>query len=157
MKTRLLEPSDASAIAALWRAGALEGAATEPSFHPRVTVAEYAVSVSAELASGAILGWGAFAAESNLLLGYLTARAMEPRPEVEEGKFLDLLDLDVRSDSRRQGVGSRLVALARRFASEQGLGTIEVSWLSSDQVASAFWRSQGFTQFLARARSSPVA
>lgn len=154
MKVRTLEPSDASAIATLWIAGAIESATIDPSFRPRVSVAECGEALEAEFKSGAVLGWGTFAAKDSALLGYLTARLSEPSPEFEQASFLYLLDLDVRPDMRRQGVGSHLVSLARRFATEQGLRSIEVSWLSSDRRASAFWSSQGFEQYLARARTS---
>ena len=154
MNTRALEPADAHAVAALWTAGAIEAAAIDPAFHPRLTVAEYGASLEAELKAGAILGWGAFAVVDNTLLGYLTARPNEPSREFEQPGFLYLLDLDIRPDQRRLGIGSRLVSLARLFARAHGLGSVEVSWLSSDPRASAFWRSQGFAPYLARARGS---
>lgn len=154
MFTRALVPADANSVAALWIAGALESSAIEPAFRPRVSVAEYAPTVKAELKTEAIVGWGAFMAEEGGLLGYLTARPTDPSPEFRQAKFLYLLDLDVRQDARRRGIASQLVALARVFAKERGLGSIEVSWLSSDERATAFWRSQGFAPYLARGRGN---
>ena len=153
MKTRALASADASAVAEVWLAGAHESAAVDGAFRPRVSVSEYGASLAEEFASGAIVGWGCFSAEGSLL-GYLTARASEASREFVPAKYLYLLDLDVRSSARRQGIASELVRTARLFAAASGLASVEVSWLIADARATAFWRARGFVQYLARARSA---
>lgn len=151
MNSRPLAPSDAAAIAELWLAGAAESAAFNSTFRPRVSVAEYGASVAEELRSGSCTGWGVFNAD-NILLGYLTARIAQPSVEFEQAPYLYLLDLDVRATSRRHGIGTKLVEIARAYASERGLSIVEVSWLSDDPRASAFWRAQRFVPYLVRAQ-----
>lgn len=152
MKLRPLQATDALAIAALWLAGATESAGTDKAFLPRVSLQEYAASVAMELKGGTCLGWGLFAEAPERLLAYLTARVTDPSPEFIQARFLYLLDLDVDHEARRQGLGARLVAAAKTYAQTEQLATVEVSWLSADPRASAFWRSQGFSAYLARAR-----
>jgi ribosomal protein S18 acetylase RimI-like enzyme len=153
MKTRALAAADASAVAELWLVGAQESAAVDSAFLPRVSVSEYSASLTEELLSGAVVGWGCYSVEGSLM-GYLTARLSEASAEFVPSKYLYLLDLDVRSSARRQGVASELVRAARRFSLESGVGSLEVSWLLADARATAFWHKQGFIQYLARARSA---
>jgi len=150
---RLLQPPDASEVAALWHAGAKESASVDPSFFPRVSLEEYAAFLANDFSQGSCIGWGVFAKEPQCLLAYLTARVMVPDPEFKQTRFLYLLDLDVHREARRHGLGARLVAAAKAYARTENLASIEVSWLTSDPRASAFWQKQGFRQFLARARS----
>ena len=150
MEFRVLTTADASAVADLWLPGARESAAVNSVFQPSASVAQYSASLTQELSSQAIAGWGAFS--EGVLLGYLTARVSDADPAFVSGKYLYLLDLDVRSDARRQGIASALVRMARSFAADGGISSIEVSWLVQDANAAAFWRSQGFSQYLARGR-----
>lgn len=153
MRTRVLVITDAGAVAQLWLAGAQESATVEPAFEPRVSASEYCACLTEEFKSGAIVGWGCFS-EDDELLGYLTASMSDASPEFVRPRYLYLLDLDVCSSARRRGIGSELVHAARRFAADNGLASIEVNWLSADARAGAFWRAQGFTQYLSRARST---
>jgi len=155
MDTRTLVAADAIAVAELWLAGAHESGVVDATFRPRVSVAEYGSTLREEFTSGTIVGWGRFS-PSNELLGYLTARVSEASLEFLPAKYLYLLDLDVRPIARRRGIGSALVQVARLFAKERSLESIEVSWLLADARATAFWRRQGFAQYLARARSAAV-
>ena len=150
MQVALLEPRDAPAVAALWLAGAAESAVWDSSFVPSKSVAECISSVEADLSSNAYFGWGVFESSSRLLLGYLTARTECPSEVFRRGSMLQLLDLDVHVSARRNGVGTRLLAAARSHAESAGIERIEVGWLSADPQASAFWRAQGFSQYLAR-------
>jgi ribosomal protein S18 acetylase RimI-like enzyme len=153
VRVRALASSDAIAVAQLWLAGAHESAAIDQAFSPRMSAAHYAASISAELEAKAILGWGALSATS-ALLGYITARLVEPSVEFQQPSYMYILDLDVQSESRRQGIGTRLVQAARSHCSASGVASVEVGWLSADARASAFWRKQGFVQYFARARGS---
>ena len=152
MRLRRLEPIDASGIAALWHAGATESAQADPAFLPRLSPEAYTASVASDLAEGSYLGWGVVGESPHSLIAYLTARVTPASAEFNQSSFLYILDLDVHREARRTGLGTRLVAAAKAFARSQGLGGVEVSWLSADPTASAFWRSQGFAQYIARAR-----
>ncbi len=129
-----------------------ESAAVDPTFRPRMSCAEYAVSLAQALSAGRQVGWGAFDAQETLL-GYLTANVVEANPEFEQARNLFLLDLDIHSAWRRQGIGSALVQWARAHATQQGIPTVEVGWLLADPRSTAFWRSQGFAPYVVRGRS----
>jgi GNAT superfamily N-acetyltransferase len=152
MKLRRLELIDAPGVAALWHAGAIESARTDPAFSPRISQEVYSTSVAGDLSEGAYLGWGVFSEAPQTLLAYLTARVTPASAEFNQLSFLYILDLDVHREARRIGLGTKLVSAARQFAQSEGLGGVEVSWLSADPTAKAFWQRQGFTQYIARAR-----
>ena len=152
MKLRKLESIDAHGVAALWHAGATESARTDPAFSPRLSQEAYSASVATDLSEGAYLGWGVFSEAPQSLLAYITARVTLASAEFNQSSFLYILDLDVHRDARRVGLGTKLVAAARQFAQSEGLGGVEVSWLSADPTATAFWQRQGFTQYIARGR-----
>lgn len=151
METRDLSPTDADAVAELWLAGAQESAIVDSALQPGVSLAQHSALLTQKLDSRAVIGWGAFSAESKLQ-GYLTARIAEAEPVFVKDTYLYLLDLDVRADARRQGIASALVRMARSFAANNGISSIEVNWLIHDGTASVFWSNQGFSQYLARAR-----
>jgi GNAT superfamily N-acetyltransferase len=155
VKTRPLTAADAPSIAELWLAGMHESAAVDPTFRPRVSCAAYAVSLAQVFSAGQQVGWGAFDAHETLL-GYLTANVVEANPEFEQARHLFLLDLDIHSAWRRQGIGSELVRLARAHATQQGIATVEVGWLLADPRSTAFWRHQGFAPYFMRGRSVAV-
>jgi ribosomal protein S18 acetylase RimI-like enzyme len=152
MQVRRLALTDAPDIAALWHAGAAESARADPAFSPSVSPEVYCATVAADLAAGNYIGWGMFSQDPERLWGYLTARVMLASTEFNQSSFLYILDLDVHHEARRQGLGTKLVAAARAFAQSEHLRSVEVSWLSADAAAAAFWQRQGFTQYLARAR-----
>lgn len=153
MHVRALTSADAIAVAGLWLAGAHESAAIDQAFSPRMSAAEYAAAIGAELEAKAVLGWGAFSAGS-ALLGYITARLVEQSAEFQQPSHMYILDLDVQSESRRQGVGTRLVQAVLSHCSASGAASVEVGWLSADARASGFWRKQGFIPYFSRARGS---
>ncbi|MCW5658416.1 MAG: GNAT family N-acetyltransferase [Burkholderiaceae bacterium] len=154
MNIRALAAADAMHIAELWHAGALESAAADQAFRPRVTLAEYGASLQIELNTGAVFGWGAFSAEGTLH-GYLTAKVVPPSPDFEQAESLYLLDLDVRPHMRRQGIATALVRSAQRYAHMNGITSLEVGWLATDARSTAFWRKQGCVPYFTRARLSP--
>lgn len=103
-----------------------------------------------------MVGWGCFAAEG-VLPGYPTAQVSEASREFVPARYLYLLDLVVRAGARRQVVASEVVCRARLFAGSRGLAAVKASWLVADASEAAFWRVQGFCQYLARARTKVMA
>ena len=153
MKTIVLQPGHAPGMAALWRVGVSENAVAEKSFTPAMSEEDFAAMVAGQLVSGALFGW-AITSPTGDLLAYLTAEVKVSAPESGSAPYLYLMDLDVSRAERRKGLATALVAQARGHAANQGLACLEVSWVSKDPQASAFWHSQGFTQYLSRARAN---
>lgn len=152
MEPVVLQSSHALEVASLWLSGVKENAVAEESYVPRFSQEQYAARIAAHLESGDILGWGIFLPSSLCMAAYLTAELKESAPEFVQRKFLYLLDLDVHPGERRKGLASLLVETAKRYAQESSLSSIEVSWASADAQAAAFWKAQGFGQYLSRAR-----
>ena len=152
MNLRLLQVQDANMIAGLWLHGAAESAQTDSAYQPQISLAGYAGLLRDKLQSGDSLGWGLFAEEDGQLLAYLTAQVRYPEQEFSQQPYLCLLDLDVHVAARRQGCAARLVSAAKAHAQQHQLSHIEVSWLSADPQAAAFWASQGAAPFLSRGR-----
>jgi len=152
METVELQASHAAAAASLWLLGMRENAIADESFAPRMSASQFAAVLAEQLASRTLFGWGIVSGSEQGLAGYLTAEVKEAAPELGSGRYLYLLDLDVSRDERRKGLGTRLVEAARRHAELSGLSRVEVSWVSADAQAAAFWHRQGFKQYLSRAR-----
>jgi len=145
---RELAPEDATAVAALWHAGALESGARDPGFLPRMPVGDYANQVSKELADGQLLGWGVFGEQHDELHAYLTAQVVGPSVEWQQDGHLYVLDVDVHVAQRRKGHATYLLGQAVAHAQGLGLTRIELSWLATDPRSSALWGKLGFRPFL---------
>ncbi|MBC3869370.1 GNAT family N-acetyltransferase [Undibacterium oligocarboniphilum] len=152
MSLRVLQVQDADMIASLWLRGAAESAQTDSAYQPQISLTEYAAILRDNLQNGDNLGWGLFAEEDGQLLAYLTAQVRYPEQEFSQQPYLCLLDLDVHVAACRQGCAARLVSAAKVHAQQHQLSHIEVSWLSADPQAAAFWASQRATSFLSRGR-----
>lgn len=147
-----LNPSHALAIAELWAVGASESANAEQLFTPAISNESHAQLIAQQLAQQARLAWGVLNAEGELL-AYITASLHEAESKYAAERYLKIHDLDVAATARRLGLGRQLVQLVRDYVQSENLQAIEVSWILKDQVADAFWRSQGFVPFLQTARS----
>ncbi len=149
---RSLQSTDGPEIARLWLDGILESAVEDASFRPLRTLDEYAESLAAEFASGDSIGWGVVADATQEMVAYLMAGITPANTDLDQPAFLYLQELDVGRAHRRRGLGAQLVVTAKEFAREQRLESVEVSWISTDARATAFWLKQGFIQCVARAR-----
>jgi GNAT superfamily N-acetyltransferase len=153
---RRLSAADAVQMATLWVQGAEESAQADEAYRPRMDAPGYSQGLAVDLAGHRIKAWGIFS-PGQTLLAYLTAEVTWPEPEFVQTPALRLLDLDVHPTARRQGLATRLLKAARELARSEGLASLEVSWLTQDARADAFWRSQGFGPFLQTARSTLVS
>jgi len=145
-----LHARHASELASLWLAGVRENAVAEPAYAPAVSREQYADILASRLGAGALFGWAIMLPSSSRLAAYLTAEVRNAAPEFVHRRYLSLLDLDVHLAERRKGLGRRLVEAAKRHAHAAGLSSIEVSWVTRDAGAAAFWQRQGFGPYLTR-------
>lgn len=65
---------------------------------------------------------------------------------VESDVFAELGGLVVRADSRRRGVGAKLVAAARRWAAARGIDRLRVRTRVEREDAKAFYDALGFVE-----------
>jgi ribosomal-protein-alanine N-acetyltransferase len=77
------------------------------------------------------------AEEQGVIVAYLVAWGMDQ---------LHIANVATATQSRRQGIGSRLMARAERFARERGLLSLYLEVRESNTGARAFYRRLGFVQ-----------
>lgn len=147
-----LDASHALAISRLWQEGASESADAEQLFTPDISVAAHAEIIAQQLLQAERLAWGVINPDGELL-AYITASLQEAEVKYTPERYLKIHDLDVSRLARRAGLGRQLVQAVRDYVRQHHLQAIEVNWIIHDQVADAFWRSQGFVPFLHTARS----
>jgi len=78
------------------------------------------------------------------LLGYVSAEVREPPPVIERGDRLHVLEVYVRPEYRREGVGAALLAEAERWGEQQGCTRVTLSVDASNESAQALYRERGF-------------
>jgi len=118
---RPMRHDDASALAAL--ESRCDGAA------------KWGESAYRDISANGITGW--VATRENVILGFIAARSVADEMEI--------LNLGVDSEARRQGIGTRLVALAIEAGREARVRRIYLEVRESKSAAQAFYASLGFT------------
>jgi ribosomal-protein-alanine acetyltransferase len=89
-----------------------------------------------EIGANGIAGWVAW--RENALLGFVVARSVADEMEI--------LNLGVDPDARRQGIGARLVARSIEAGRDSGVGRIYLEVRESNSGARAFYSSLGFVE-----------
>ena len=83
-----------------------------------------------------------FVAETETVVGFVSARRWGPPPIYEEQEEVFLDELYVAPKARRAGVGTRLVSAVREWADELGARRIRLSVLAANETARGFWAAQ---------------
>lgn len=147
---RRAKPADLAGITALWIALTRAHAVREP-LYALVPGAEDEVRrlVGAQLRDP---DTALFVAEAggpgSELAGLCIVRADRAPPIHAETRRAEITDLFVADARRRRGVGSALVDRAYRWARDRGAPRIEVRVAAHNDGGRAFWRAQGFGDFM---------
>jgi len=149
---RRAEARDLPALARLWAALLEQHAALDPAFALRAG-AEGSRTATLERALGRMLGDadGALlvhAGGGSELAGYCSARIERATGLAAERARGEIHELAVAPGRRRQGVGRALVAAALAWASQRGVGRVEVRVAARNAEGQAFWRALGFAEFV---------
>ena len=91
-------------------------------------------------ADAAVLVWD----EDGDLLGFCAAQIEDAPPVVTERARAEITDLFVSEDSRRCGVGRRLVEAVMDWLRERGVPRVEVRVAVRNAEGQAFWRALGY-------------
>jgi len=86
--------------------------------------------------------------EAGDLPGMLIVRVDHSPPIMVETTRAEITDLGVREDARRRGIGTALVATAIAWVKASGVARVEVQVAHANPAAQAFWRAQGFGDFM---------
>jgi len=83
-------------------------------------------------------------------VGYLLGHADEAQPIFEKRSYGTVTDLFVVPESRRKGIGSRLLEEALAFFRSRNIGHVRLNVLAKDERTLAFYKTHGFGDFLHR-------
>ena len=86
--------------------------------------------------------------EGGDLPGMLIVRIDRAPPIMAEVERAEITDLGVRPGARRQGVATLLLREALRWIRASGVHRVEVQVAHANPEGQAFWRSQGFGDFM---------
>jgi GNAT superfamily N-acetyltransferase len=131
-------------VAALWTALSGEHAALDPSWKPRAGSSEALSQLVLRMHRDPETLILLYAVEDEIE-GLCIARIDEAPPILEEVRRAEISDLLVRKDSRRQGIGSDLVADAHAWIASRGVRRIEIRVAVDNAEGQGFWRARGFT------------
>ncbi|MCH2169895.1 GNAT family N-acetyltransferase [Myxococcota bacterium] len=152
---RAAGPGDLEQLTALWMLLAHHHEPLDPSFALRPG-AEHEVRalLSAQLGDrdAACFVWDEAASKefpnSGGLAGLCMVRIDRAPPIHLEVERAEVTDLVVRSDRRRAGLGSTLLAAARGWVEARGISRIEVRVSARNSEGQAFWRRHGFGDWM---------
>lgn len=139
--------TDLSAVTALWIALTEFHAAEEPLFALRAGARDEASRLlEAQLRDPDTALF--VSEEDGRLIGLCIVRVDQAPPIHSETRRAEITDLFVAGGRRRRGLGSALVREAHDWARGRGVLRVEVRVASRNPEGQAFWRSQGFGDFM---------
>ena len=149
MNIRIALPGDALEIARLWQQCTIEVARLEPLVTPDISEAELTDRLAGELASGTIFAWVAF--QEQQLASYVTCRFEGESPFFVSRRYLYVMDLDVAPQFRGRGLSYRMMAEVEAFARENGVGRLELAFVTKDPRPQEVWQRHGFKPYCTHA------
>ena len=87
------------------------------------------------------------ALDDEKVAGYSYSLINEPSNLEDRAKYGCIHDLFITATHRRKGLGDRMVAEIMKWFHLNDIHRVELDVLAQNQVASSFWRKQGFTDF----------
>jgi GNAT superfamily N-acetyltransferase len=82
------------------------------------------------------------------IVGFASAQLWWPPPIYRQEMEVYLDELFVRSEDRRQGIGTRLLESIREWGDEQEVSRITLGTLAANDDAVRFWKKRGGKEFL---------
>jgi len=140
---RRAQRSDLDAIAVLWQALLDHHAALGVE---TVTAAIPRSALEGLVGDADCAAW--IVERDRVATGFCAALVETAPAALVERRRATITELFVRPDHRRHGVGRALVAAALGWARERGARRVEVRVVARNAEAQAFWRAQGFGDFV---------
>lgn len=85
---------------------------------------------------------------SGRLDGFCSVRIARAPPIYREDARAEIVDLSVREERRRCGIGRALAGAALAWARERGVSRVEVRVVAGNAAGQHFWRALGFGPFV---------
>ena len=147
---RPARPEEIGAIVRLWREMWDYHAPLDPRFQA-TPAADVAMASWVEMHLGAERSFVLVAAnERSEIEGYCLGMILENFPGLPAQFYGRVSEIAVHR--RRSGIGSKLLDAAHAWFRERGVPYVEVDVSVKNAVACAFWRKQGYDDFLQRLR-----
>jgi ribosomal protein S18 acetylase RimI-like enzyme len=86
--------------------------------------------------------------------GYCMATILDNPPVIPTRQYGYIQDIVVTSGNRRSGIGTALFKHAEHWLLSKGMDRIELDVSTTNEVSSAFWRNNGFGDYLERLSKS---
>ena len=82
--------------------------------------------------------------ENNEIVGYVLADIIEYPPIYPIKRFVEIIEMVVRKDQRRNGIGETMLKDVIDWAKENGITRVECKVAIENQISQGFWKKNGF-------------
>ncbi len=145
-KIRQATLEDVPAIAKLWFENTHEVAKLEPIYTPSINPDEASLRLEHDFNSGTKSAFVAY--QGTDFAGYVTYKIDEEDSAFNPRRFIYLIDVDVATAYREQGLSYKLLAEVEAYARMQGIMRLELSVMTADNRAKEVWQRHGFRPHL---------
>ena len=80
-------------------------------------------------------------------IGYSYSLICKPHPLVEREKYGCIHDAYIAAAYRRRGIGEKMLGEIMKWFHSEQIERVELDVMAQNQMASAFWKKHGFTDF----------
>ncbi len=82
--------------------------------------------------------------EKNNIVGYVLADIIEYPPIYPVKKYIEIIEMVVRKDQRRKGIGEAMLKDVLSWAKEKGITRVECKVATANPISQGFWKKNGF-------------
>jgi len=151
VRIRKMRVGDAGALADLWLEMVLYHAKCDPYWRvKRNSKGGYAEYMRGMLGAPDKIVYVAH--EDGEIVGFVLALLDKRSRVFRQAGVGGIQDLAVTAKWRRKGIGRRLVRKVWGWFEEKGVRTVEVRAATANPLATAFWKSMGFEEYMAMCR-----
>ncbi len=88
------------------------------------------------------------ALDRNQIIGFSISRIMKHPPVFEKSEYGKIIDLAVKEEYRRQGVGEEMLSIIFEWFDAHDIKRIELKVASKNKVGYSFWEKHGFMDYI---------
>jgi RimJ/RimL family protein N-acetyltransferase len=82
--------------------------------------------------------------ENNDIVGYVLADIIEYPPIYPIKRFIEIIEMVIRKDQRRKGIGEIMLKDVLYWAKEKGITRVECKVAIENPISQGFWKKNGF-------------
>ena len=88
------------------------------------------------------------AKRGEIICGYLSGAIRSQPPVFKARQYGEIVDIAVRAQDRRQGLGDRMLREAISWFRQKEIDRVQIRVAPQNEIGSAFWRKYGFRDYL---------